>query len=61
MWVGGEHLSTSLTTTELEEVDGGTRVTFTEQGVYLDGKDDGSQREAGFQGILENLATYLAR
>ena len=60
MWVDGEHLSTSLTTTELEEVDGGTRVTFTEQGVYLDGKDDGSQREAGFQGILANLAAYLA-
>ena len=47
-------------TYELEEVDGGTRVTFTEQGVYLDGKDDGSQREAGFRGILETLATYLA-
>ncbi|WP_456845926.1 SRPBCC family protein [Cellulomonas sp. P5_C6] len=61
MWVGGEHLSTSLTTTELEAVDGGTRVTFTEQGVYLDGKDDGSKREEGFRGILETLAAYLAR
>ena len=61
MWVDGEHLSTSLTTTELEAVDGGTRVTFTEQGVYLDGKEDGSGREEGFRGILETLAAYLAR
>jgi uncharacterized protein YndB with AHSA1/START domain len=61
MWVGGEHLSTSLTTTEFEAVDGGTRLTFTEQGVYLDGKDDGSQREAGFGGIFDVLAAYLAR
>ena len=61
MWVAGEHLSTSLTTTEFEAVDGGTRVTFTEQGVYLDGKEDGSGREEGFRGILETLAAYLAR
>ncbi|KQT02311.1 SRPBCC domain-containing protein [Cellulomonas sp. Leaf395] len=60
MWVGGEHLSTSLSTIELEAVDGGTRVTYTEQGVFLDGKEDGSQREAGFQGIFDTLATYLA-
>ncbi|MEZ0447875.1 SRPBCC family protein [Cellulomonas sp. ICMP 17802] len=61
MWVDGAHLSTSLTTTELEAVDGGTRVTFTEQGVYLDGKEDGSGREEGFRGILEALAAFLAR
>ena len=60
MWVGGEHLSTSVTSTEFAAVDGGTRVTYTEHGVFLDGKDDGSQREAGFRGILETLATYLA-
>ena len=60
MWVGGEHLSTSLTTTELEAVDGGTRLTYTEQGVFLDGVEDGSQREVGFQGIFDTLATYLA-
>ena len=60
MWVGGEHLSTSLRPTEFEAVDGGTRVTYTEQAVFLDGKEDGSQREAGFQGIFDVLATYLA-
>jgi uncharacterized protein YndB with AHSA1/START domain len=60
MWVGGEHFSTSLSTLELDAVDGGTRVTYTEQGVFLDGKEDGSQREAGFQGIFDTLAAYLA-
>lgn len=60
MWVGGEHLSTSLSTTELESVDGGTRVTYTEQAVFLDGTEDGSQREAGFASIFDALATYLA-
>ncbi|WP_426594463.1 SRPBCC family protein [Cellulomonas sp. McL0617] len=61
MWVGGEHLSTSVTTTELAAVDGGTRVVYTEHGVFLDGKDDGSQREAGSRGIFDALAAYLAR
>jgi uncharacterized protein YndB with AHSA1/START domain len=60
MWVGGEHLSTSLSTTELEAVDGGTRVTYTEQAVFLDGKEDGSQRQAGFESIYDALAAYLA-
>ncbi|KQR12164.1 SRPBCC domain-containing protein [Cellulomonas sp. Leaf334] len=61
MWVAGEHLSTSLSTTELEPVDGGTRVTYTEQAVFLDGSDDGSKRESGFAGIFDTLAEYLAR
>lgn len=60
MWVGGAHLSTSLSTIELAAVDGGTRVTYTEQGAFLNGTEDGSQREAGFQGIFDTLATYLA-
>ncbi len=60
MWVGGEHLSTSVTTTELQAVDGGTRLVYTEHGVFLDGKDDGSTRESGFAGIFDTLAAYLA-
>ena len=61
MWVAGEHLSTSVTTTEFAAVDGGTRLTYTEHGVFLDGKDDGSQRESGFGGIFDALAAFLAR
>ena len=62
MQVGGEHLSTSVTSTEFDAVDGGrTRVVYTEHAVFLDGKDDGSQREAGSRGIFDQLAAYLAR
>jgi len=59
MWVDGTHISTSLTTTTFEPVEGGTRLTFVEQGVYLDGFDDGSMRETGSQGILDTLGRYL--
>lgn len=59
MWVDDVHISTSLTTTTFEPVAGGTRLTFVEQGVYLDGSDDGSQREAGSQGILDTLGRFL--
>ena len=61
MWVAGEHLSTSLSSTQLEAVDGGTRVTYTEQAAFLDGKDDGSARESGFAGIFDSLGAYLSR
>jgi uncharacterized protein YndB with AHSA1/START domain len=61
MWVDGRHLSTSIATTELEPVDGGTRLTFTEQDVYYDGLDDGVQRETGCAGILDALGTFLTR
>ncbi|WP_028050830.1 SRPBCC domain-containing protein [Cellulomonas sp. URHD0024] len=61
MWVAGEHFSTSVTSTEFTAVEGGTRVTYTEHGVFLDGKDDGSQREAGSRGIFDALGAYLAR
>lgn len=59
MWVDDVHISTSLTTTTFEPVDGGTRLTFVEQGVYLDGFDDGSMRETGSHGILDTLGRYL--
>jgi len=37
MWSDGVHASTSITTIVLEPTDGGTHLTFTEQGVHLDG------------------------
>ena len=60
MWVGGEHLSTSL---QLDRARGGRRRHprhLHRAGVFLDGKEDGSQREDGFRGIFDALATYLA-
>lgn len=37
MWLDDAHASTSVTTVVFEPIDGGTRLTFTEQGVHLDG------------------------
>jgi uncharacterized protein YndB with AHSA1/START domain len=37
MWIDGRHISTSLTTIAVEPDGAGTRLTYTEQGVHLDG------------------------
>lgn len=60
MWVDGQHMSTSLTTIALEAVAGQTRLTYTEQGVHLDGLDSPEGREEGTAGILDQLGAYLA-
>src|SRR5690349_17773576 len=56
MYVGEQKLSVSLATIELEPSGAGTRLTMTEQGAYLDGVEDGTEREAGTKGLLEKLA-----
>jgi uncharacterized protein YndB with AHSA1/START domain len=61
MWANGQHMSTSLTTIVLEPDNGGTRLTYTEQAVHLDGIDTPEGREAGTRGLLENLDAYLQR
>jgi uncharacterized protein YndB with AHSA1/START domain len=60
MWVDGRHMSTSLTTISLEPDGNGTRLTYTEQGVHLDGLDSAEGREEGTREILDNLGTFLA-
>jgi uncharacterized protein YndB with AHSA1/START domain len=59
MWVDGRHISTSLTTIALEPGDDGTHLTYTEQGVHLDGLDTVEGREEGMQSLLDNLAAFL--
>jgi len=59
MWVDGGHLSTSLTTVRLDPEAGGTRLTYTEQGVHFDGLDDAGGREVGTRGIFDQLAAYV--
>jgi uncharacterized protein YndB with AHSA1/START domain len=61
MWVDGRHLSTSVTTIALEPDDAGTRLTYTEQAVHLDGLDTAEGREEGTAGILDTLGEYLLR
>jgi uncharacterized protein YndB with AHSA1/START domain len=61
MWVDDRHLSTSLTTIALEPDGQATRLTYTEQGVHLDGLDSVQGREEGTAGLLDNLGAFLAR
>ncbi|WP_332716293.1 SRPBCC family protein [Pelagibacterium mangrovi] len=51
-----QHISASLTTIELTDTDGGTRLKLTEQGAFLDGYDDPKMREVGTVDLLANLA-----
>jgi uncharacterized protein YndB with AHSA1/START domain len=60
MWVDGRHMSTSLTTIVLERDGDQTRLTYTEQGVHLDGLDTTAGREEGTRGLLDQLGAYLA-
>jgi uncharacterized protein YndB with AHSA1/START domain len=52
-------ISVSLATIELAADGKGTKLTLTEQGVFLDGYDDAGSREAGTRGLLEKLAAAV--
>jgi len=59
MHLDDKKISVSLATLELTAAGKGTKLTYTEQGVYLDGYDDSGSRERGTRDLLENLAAYL--
>ncbi len=61
MHIGEARISVSLTTIELKSAGAGTRLTFTEQGAFLDGFDDPKQREDGTRQLLDALETSLTR
>ena len=61
MHTEGQRISVSLGTVELEPDSDGTRLTYTEQGAYLDGLDTPEQREQGTGGLFDALAEELAR
>jgi uncharacterized protein YndB with AHSA1/START domain len=54
-------ISVSLTTVELEPSGTGTKLTFTEQGVFLDGHDTPAEREHGTGELLDNLGAELGK
>jgi hypothetical protein len=61
MHIGEKHVSVSLTTIELDPVDGGTRVTFTEQGAFLEGGPaSATSRTEGSEYLLDCLGRALA-
>jgi uncharacterized protein YndB with AHSA1/START domain len=61
MHLDDKRISVSLATVELEPAGGGTRLTFTEQAVYLDGLDTQAEREEGTRELLGNLETEVRR
>lgn len=60
MTVDEARISVSLVTIEFESADGGTRLTFTEQGAFLDGHQPPAEREAGTGIGLDRLEALLA-
>ena len=61
MSVGDTRISVSLTTVELAPSARGTRLTFIEQGIYLDGYDGDEQRQVGTRMLLDSLDSALRR
>ncbi len=57
--IDGRRTSVSLLTIELAAVPGGTSLTLTEQGAFLDGLDSNDQREYGARDSLDKLGEYL--
>jgi uncharacterized protein YndB with AHSA1/START domain len=53
-------ISVSVATIELAPAGAGTKLTLTEQGVFLDGLDDAAEREHGTRELLDALGAALA-
>jgi uncharacterized protein YndB with AHSA1/START domain len=53
-------MSTSVTTVQFFEAEGGTRLLFTEQGAFFDGLDAPAEREHGTGLLLDALGKHLA-
>ncbi|MFE4515715.1 SRPBCC family protein [Kitasatospora sp. NPDC056783] len=56
---GPDLATVSLTTVEFHPEDGGTRVLLTEQGTFLDGREEAAWREQGTGRWLDELAAEL--
>jgi uncharacterized protein YndB with AHSA1/START domain len=61
MYAGDARISVSIATIEFAKAADGTTLTYTEQGVFLDGIDSPDARREGTTGMLDNLSSYLAR
>ena len=59
MHLDDKRISVSLATIELRPEGTGTRLIFTEQGAYLDGYDEPSQRREGTEELLDALGASL--
>jgi uncharacterized protein YndB with AHSA1/START domain len=61
MDIGDHRMSSSQNTVEFIKDGNGTKLIFTEQGVYFDGPEAAQGREQGTRDLLENLGEELDR
>jgi uncharacterized protein YndB with AHSA1/START domain len=61
MYSGEDRMSVSMTTVEIGPGQGGSKLTYTEQGAFLDGIDKPEAREEGTAWMLDSLGKYLSR
>ena len=61
MHLDDRRISVSLATIEIKPEGKGTKLTFTEQGAFLDGFDNVADREHGYGELLDGLGRYLER
>lgn len=59
MHLDDKRISVSLSTVELQPAGQATRLTYTEQAVFLDGYDDAGSRERGTRELLSKLEAAL--
>ena len=59
MQLGDRRISVSLSTVELHAEGSGTRMVFTEQGVFLDDYDGAAERVHGTGELLDSLGRWL--
>jgi uncharacterized protein YndB with AHSA1/START domain len=59
MYAGEDRMSVSIATVEIVSDADGTKLTYTEQGAFLDGLDKPEAREEGTAWMLDNLGKYL--
>lgn len=61
MIIEGRKISVSLCTVELLPTDKGTGLLFTHQAAFFEGSDGPEMRKDGWEKLLSNLSTELAR
>ena len=59
MYAGDDRMSVSVATVDIVAGDAGSKLTYTEQGAFLDGVDKPEAREEGTVWLLDNLGKYL--
>jgi uncharacterized protein YndB with AHSA1/START domain len=60
MHLDEQRISVSVATVEIEAAGAATKLTLTEQGVFLDGLDDPAEREHGTNVLMDTLGQRLA-